>query len=187
MKEVGGYLIERSNPILECSELAIALVSDTRDSLFVVTKGQTMDTREPELLQAFCRLLEGLQGQASSTGSSQSAYVHASLAELFRFSSLHATIPILHQDRSFGALFVACSGDCRCDVDEIRLVSSMLSQASGAIRRAMLHEEEIMILQEPHAGPDGILRHYFQKPEDAVHFSAHRGECAHRHDGAHPG
>jgi two-component system response regulator HydG len=153
LREVGGYLIDRSKPILECSELAFALVSDTRDTLFVVTEGQTLDTREPEPLQAFCRLLEGLQGQACTTGSGQSGFMDASLAEVLSFSSLHATIPILHQGRSFGALFVACSGDCRCDVDEIRLVSSMLSQASGAIRRAMLHEEEIMTLQSRMQAP----------------------------------
>jgi two-component system response regulator HydG len=147
LREVGGYLIERSKPILECSGLAFALISDARDTLFVVTDNQTLDTREPEPLEAFCRLLEKLQGQPSSTGTGQSGSVEPSLAELIRFSSLHATIPILHQDRSFGALFIACSGDCRCDTDELLLVSSMLNQASGTIRRAMLHEEEIMTLQ----------------------------------------
>jgi len=153
LREVGGYLIDRSKPILECSELAFALVNDARDTLFVVTEEQTLRTREPEPLQVFCRLLDGLHGPVSSSGPGQSTHVDDSLAELLRFSSLHATIPILHQDRSFGALFAACSGECRCDVDEIRLVSSMLNQASGAIRRAMLHEEEIMTLQSRMQAP----------------------------------
>lgn len=106
LKEIGAYLIDQAKPILECSELGFVLLNDARDTLFVVAEGQRQDTREPEPLQAFCRLLERPRAQPISTGSGQPRSVEASLAELLGFSSLHATILILHQDRPFGALFV---------------------------------------------------------------------------------
>ncbi len=52
-------------------------------------------------------------------------------------------IPLAHDKRVFGGLIIACGGHCRCHSDEVELVASMLTQAAGVIKRAILHEDEI--------------------------------------------
>jgi transcriptional regulator with GAF, ATPase, and Fis domain len=147
LKEVGGCLINRFRPIVECSQMALLILNDTRDALFIVTENQALELREPEPVQSIGSALEGLDQQGKPQVLTQSNLMVPLIAEVFQLTTLHTTVPLIHEKRTFGALLIACAGECRCNHEEIRLVSLMLNQAVGVIRRAMQHEEEIRELQ----------------------------------------
>jgi DNA-binding NtrC family response regulator len=69
------------------------------------------------------------------------------VTEILQFSAVHATIPLVHEKRTFGALVIASSGEPKPREEEIHLVGLLLHQAAGIIRRAVMHEEEIRELQ----------------------------------------
>jgi DNA-binding NtrC family response regulator/HAMP domain-containing protein len=145
--EIGAYLIERLSPILACSQMAFLLVNDTRDTVFVIAENETSEVKDPGPVQAMTRLLSGLQGQNDRGVAADCAIPSETISRILSFSELHSILPVAHETRTFGALLIACSGACRCEDAELRLVASMVSQAAGVIRRALLHEEEVRELQ----------------------------------------
>ncbi|MCK5192425.1 MAG: sigma-54-dependent Fis family transcriptional regulator, partial [Desulfobulbaceae bacterium] len=58
-----------------------------------------------------------------------------------------ATFPLHHENQFLGAMLVACSGECRDETKAMELLDLLLNQASGAIKRAAMQEEEIHNLQ----------------------------------------
>ena len=54
-----------------------------------------------------------------------------------------ALFPIKFENQIIGVLSIACPGNCTCVTKELDIVDMLLAQASGAIRRAIAHEEEI--------------------------------------------
>jgi DNA-binding NtrC family response regulator/HAMP domain-containing protein len=143
LKEIGRCLINRFRPIVECRQMALLVRNDAQDGVYIVTESQAIDLREPEPVQSICTALEGLEKQEKPNPPGDFRLMAPLLAEVFQLATLHTAIPFLHEKRLFGALLVACTGECRCNPEETGLVAMMLNQAAGVIRRAMLHEEEI--------------------------------------------
>ncbi len=56
-------------------------------------------------------------------------------------------VPMFHERRTFGVLFIGSDAPLRCESEEFDVVGSMLSHADGVIRRAIHHEEEVRALQ----------------------------------------
>ena len=63
--------------------------------------------------------------------------------ENFHAAAQIATFPIYHENQLLGALLIACPGNCKCDAKEMEVISLILNHSSGAIRRAVSHEEEM--------------------------------------------
>ncbi len=153
LKEIGSYLAMKFRSILECSQMAFILISDTRDTIFIVTETQTITLKEPEPVQSFSAILDELSAQQKRDLMSNPGLMTPFVSEVLQMSAVHSTIPLIHDRRTFGALVVACAEECRCGDEEIHLVGLMLNQAAGVIRRAVLHEEEIRELQSRIASP----------------------------------
>jgi two-component system response regulator HydG len=145
--EIGAYLIERLSSIFSCSRMALLLVGDTRDTVFVIVENDAGEVKDPGAVQAMTRLLDGMQRQNHPAVAADCAVSAQTIHSILPFPDLHGILPVVHEARTFGALLIACSGPCRCEDAELRLVASMLSQAAGVIRRALLHEEEVRELQ----------------------------------------
>ncbi len=144
LREIGSYLIGKFRPILECGQAAFVLLNDTRDTLFIIRENRFLELKEPDAVQDISAILNNLMKLDFSASASPMSPL---IIEILQFSALHTAIPLAYEKSALGALFVACSDKCRCTERELKLVSLMLNQSSGVIRRAMLHEEEIRELQ----------------------------------------
>lgn len=153
LKEIGSYLAGQFRPILECGQMAFLLINDTRDALFIVNERQTINLKEQGPVQSFSAILDQLNVGESPGVTADSSLIMSLVSEVLQMGSVHATIPLVHEKRPFGALVIACGNECRCGEEEIHLVESMLNQAAGVIRRAVLQEEEIRELQSRVTSP----------------------------------
>jgi two-component system response regulator HydG len=71
-----------------------------------------------------------------------------------------AVLPFHHQREFLGAMVIGCPLECTCVTNELDVIELILKQTSGALRRAVLHEEEIRNLRariEPTAGFSGMV------------------------------
>lgn len=153
LQEMGAYLIKKFNPILECSRMAFVMINDTHDALFIVTERQAIELKESGPVQTFSSILDGLQEQEKPCATGCSGLMASLTSEILQFEAPRATIPLVHDKRTFGVLMVAGAEECRCGAEEIKVVRLMLAQAAGVIRRAVLHEEEIRELQSRITAP----------------------------------
>ncbi|MDR3553372.1 MAG: sigma 54-interacting transcriptional regulator [Syntrophobacteraceae bacterium] len=153
LKEIGAYLIDKFRPILECGRIAFIMISDTRDALFIITDKETINLKEPGPVQNFSAMLDELNEKEEPDSTNDLGLMAPFVCEVLRFKTVQTTIPLIHEKRTFGALVIAGSPESPCGETESHLVRSMLSQAAGVIRRAMLHEEEIRELQSQVASP----------------------------------
>jgi transcriptional regulator with GAF, ATPase, and Fis domain/HAMP domain-containing protein len=153
LKEIGTHLIDMFRPILECGQMAFVMINDTRDGLFLVSEKQIINLKEPGPVQSFSAILDEFDAREVRSPASNPGLITPLVTEVLQFSAVHATIPLVQEKRTFGALVIACPGERGCGEEEIHLVGLMLSQAAGVIRRAMLHEEEIRELQSRITSP----------------------------------
>ena len=98
-----------------------------------------------------------------------------------------AVLPFHHQQELLGAMVIGCPVECTCVTKELEVIELILKQTSGALRRAVLHEEEIRDLRariEPTAefsgmiGKDPKMQVIYKLIEDVAPDRCHR---------AHPG
>jgi two-component system response regulator HydG len=75
------------------------------------------------------------------------------------------TFPLHHENQLQGAMLIACPGNCACVTTELDIIDLILTQTTGAIRRSVIHEEEIRELRTR------IERDHRQRPADAKHLS----------------
>ncbi len=147
LREIGTYLIHTFSSILESTQMAFLMLSDSRDTLFLIGEHQTLDLRESEVILDVSTLLDGLDAAKNRTSAGIDRSLPRLIAEILQLTDVHLAIPLVHDKKTFGGLVVCCSRECRCTEEEIRLVGLVLSQSTGVIRRALLHEEEIRELQ----------------------------------------
>jgi two-component system response regulator HydG len=71
-----------------------------------------------------------------------------------------AVLPFHSQSGFLGAMLIGCPAECSCVTKELDVIELILKQTSGALRRAVLHEEEIRELRariEPTAEFSGLI------------------------------
>ena len=144
LQEIGSYLLKTFQNMLKCSHMALLIFNDNQDFLFALTVGEVKTFREPKQLRNAASVLEGKAKIISSRRKILSAPL---IPKDFQSTAGQTIIPIRRTKQAFGCLVVGCPADCRCNDSEIEVVSAMLSQAAGVIRRAVLQEEEIRDLQ----------------------------------------
>jgi DNA-binding NtrC family response regulator/HAMP domain-containing protein len=153
LREIGSHLIDRFRPILNCDQIALLMINDPRDALFLVNEKQIVHLKEPGPVQSFSTILDELNALEGVDLKANPGLMTPVVTEVLQFSALHTTIPLVHENRTLGALVFACSSEPKPGDDEIHLVGLMLNQAAGIIRRAVMHEEEIRELQSRVSSP----------------------------------
>jgi len=142
--EIGSYLLRTFLNIQKCSRMALLIFSDNQDLLFALTADEFKTFKEPKHLRTAASVLEG---QAKIISSRRKPLSPPLVPDDFQTAARQTIIPIRRAKQAFGCLVVACPADCRCNDSEIDVVSAMLAQAAGVIKRAVLQEEEIRDLQ----------------------------------------
>ena len=69
------------------------------------------------------------------------------LPDVFKVAEKLVTFPLYHENQLQGAMLIACPGNCECVTKELDIIDLILNQTAGAIRRSVIHEEEIRELR----------------------------------------
>jgi two-component system response regulator HydG len=157
LNEIGTFLIKEFQHILKCNLMVLFIFSESKDILFALSETDTTAVNQPDVIQSTEAILEDVPNLMFSE---ESPFKPPLVPEDFLEVTRQAIIPLYHQTQLFGALVIACPGSCECSRNDVDVVSSILTQAAGTIRRALLQEEEIRDLQtrmEVSEGFSGIV------------------------------
>ena len=142
--EISSSLINTFKNVLKCSEMVFLILGSDHDLLFVSSGNETRTLREREPIESVATLLAD---RTEITFLKKRSFSPPLVPDYFQTTARQAVIPLLHEKQLFGALLIACPGDCDCNVKEIDVVRLMLTQAAGVIKRAVLQEEEILEIE----------------------------------------
>jgi two-component system response regulator HydG len=143
LKDVASYLISKFQELVSCSDLGLFILGSNMDTLFVFSGDEikifNKDSFEDSL--PVLRQLEGIN--FVKTGALKSHL----LPGTFQSASRLAAFPVYHEKRFLGAMMVSCPGGCQCDIKELEVIHLILNHSSGAIKRAIAHEEDMLQIQ----------------------------------------
>ena len=144
LHDVGVYLIRAFKSVVECRNMALLVVNVPRDEAFAVTE-QGTTALGAEAAAIATETFAGLP----KVGFLDREQVAAQLLKLGEGSYKRlAVLPVSHQREFLGAMLIGCPSDCTCVTQELDVIEVLLNQASGALLRAVRHEDEIRDLQE---------------------------------------
>lgn len=150
LDEMRSSLMARMRGMLACDHMAILAFNQGKNLLFVLGEDSCKMFRDPELVREVKRTLEGIKKVAFPR---PVPFHPPVVSALFSTAARQGVIPF-RQGRLHGALAAACPAGCSCDTAALQSVGLVLSQAAGALGRAILHEEEIHGIVAP--GADGF-------------------------------
>ncbi len=144
LQEIGSFLIMRFQHIFKCGHMVLLVFSSNQDLLFALSMEGSKALKERESIQTAKALLKGME---KVTFAKKMPFKPPLVPENFKEAARQAIVPLHHENKPFGALIIACPGDCACNLEEIDSAGLILTQAAGVIERAILQEEEIRDLQ----------------------------------------
>jgi len=144
LKEVSAYLISKFQELVSCSDLALFILSNRTDTLFVFS-GNDIKTHNRSSFENDLAVLKQLNGITFIKKGAVNALI---LPGTFQTAAQFAAFPVYHENRFLGAMMVSCPGNCQCDIKELEVIHLILNHSSGVIRRAITHEEEMRHIQK---------------------------------------
>ncbi len=141
---VGAFLMIELQRILSTSFMRLFVFSSDRSTLFALSDRGTESIKDKELVEVASDTLKGLTGVNISP---KKSFKPPLVPDHFPENGRQTIIPLYDGDRLDGACIVVCAQDCLCDETELNMVALILEQASGTIKRAVMHEEELSSLQ----------------------------------------
>lgn len=153
LEEVGSTLVRRISGILQCREMALLVLSDKQDRLYVVSDRSACAVREEHVLRSFAETLDGL---GSRTLFDRRVFKPPLVPDHFESYPRQAVVRLENEYQVQGALVIACPDECACDFTELDWVTLILAQSSGVVRRAVLQEEAAEDLHRRLEQPTGF-------------------------------
>jgi len=144
LEGVGAFLMKEVKQILDTDCMQLFVFSTDRSAIFVLSQKGADIIREPEVILTVSAIIEGLKGVNIAP---QKIFNPPLIPDSFPANGRQTIIPLQIQNYNDGAFVVVCPPDSLCDETRLDLVALILEQVSGAIRRAVVHEEEIRSLQ----------------------------------------
>ncbi|UCH21192.1 MAG: sigma 54-interacting transcriptional regulator [Deltaproteobacteria bacterium] len=143
LKDVCTYLIEKFQSIVACQHMVLLIFSSNRRDLFVLTEKKFQVLNKDSFESAF----SALQALETLTFAERDIFNSTPLAVEFQSAKRLAIFPFHHENELLGSMLVACPGDCHCLEKDLDVIELLMNQTSGAIKRAVLYEEEIRNLR----------------------------------------
>ena len=138
LREVGATLAQRIARILRCSEIALLVLSEKHERLYVLSEHMAEVIRDDSLISHFSATLDNLGSKVLF----EKPLLKAPLAPRnFEALPRQAVIRLDNEHQVDGALLIGCAESCACDLAELEWVSLILRQSAGVVRRAVLQEE----------------------------------------------
>ena len=143
LKDVCRYLIKELQGIVTCKDMCMLVFSSNRENIFLQTENasSTLDkatSQKATALLSRVKKMEFLDADPSCT---------FYLPDIFQTIKQLVTFPLYHENQLQGAMLISCPGNCACVTKELDIIDLILNQTTGAIRRSVLHEEEIRELR----------------------------------------
>jgi transcriptional regulator with GAF, ATPase, and Fis domain len=143
LEEMGAVLLKRLKGSMLCQHLGLAVLNSAQDSLHVLSEHKAETFHDPQIVQKAKERLEGIR---KITFSRRKLFKPPMVPEELNPVARQVVIP-LEDGQACGALIVACPEKCACNPEEVERVRLILNQSAGALRRAILHEDEINALK----------------------------------------
>lgn len=143
LKDVCRHLIKKLQSIVTCKDMCMLIFSSNTDNIFLQTEEESRILDVGSTQRAFS-LVSGLEKMKFLKVDPSDA---AFLPVEFKTSQNLAVFPLRSENQLQGAMLIACPGNCACVTKELDIIELMLNQTAGAIRRSVIHEEEIRELR----------------------------------------
>ncbi len=141
---IGSFLTMELNNIINKHDMRLLIFNSNRDLLFALSDRKTEIFSEPELIQNVSTILSDL---SDITISSKRIFTPPLIPADYPTKGSQTIVPLQFMSPADGALIIACGPKCRYEEKKLNLVSLILAQSTGTIKRAIIHEEEIHNLQ----------------------------------------
>ncbi|MBT8349725.1 MAG: sigma 54-interacting transcriptional regulator [Deltaproteobacteria bacterium] len=143
LRDVSSYLITKFHELVACSDLALFIFATNQKSLFTFSGSNFRILERGTFEDSFSvlRKMEGINFVKKEAVNS------LPLPDTFQSSNRLAAFPIYHEKQFIGAMMVSCPDSCQCDVKELKVIHLILNHSSGVIKRALMHEEEMLHIQ----------------------------------------
>ncbi|MEE9536867.1 MAG: sigma 54-interacting transcriptional regulator [Desulfobacterales bacterium] len=143
LRDVCRYLIKELQGIVTCKDMCMLVFSSNRENIFLqsenasLTLDKASSQKAAELLSRV-KKIEFLEADQSHT---------FFLPDVFQAVERFVAFTLYHENQLQGAMLIACPGNCSCVTKELDIIDLILKQTAGAIRRSVMHEEEIHALR----------------------------------------
>jgi transcriptional regulator with GAF, ATPase, and Fis domain len=143
LSDVCMYLIKRLQGIVTCNDMCMLILSNDRDHVFLQSENQFQVLDIAASQKAIATLIDLDKKRFLKNDSFNAAF----LPDKFKSANNLATFPLRYENQLQGAILIACPGNCNCVTKELDIIDLILGQTAGAIRRSVIHEEEIRKLR----------------------------------------
>jgi transcriptional regulator with GAF, ATPase, and Fis domain len=143
IREVCMYLIKRLQGIVTCNDMCLLILSSNNDHVFLQTENDFRILDIVASQKAISILIDVDKMSFLKNDSFNAAF----LPDKFKSASNLVIFPLHYENQLQGAMLIACPGNCNCVTKELDIIDLILNQTAGAIRRSVLHEEEIRDLR----------------------------------------
>ena len=139
LRDVCRYLIKELQDIVTCKEMCMLIFSSTRENVFLQSENVSL-TLDKTASKKAAGLMSGVKKMEFLRIDPDTIFF---MPDIFHIAEKLVTFPLYHENQLQGAMFIACPGNCACITKELDIIDLILNQTAGAIRRSVLHEEEL--------------------------------------------
>ena len=143
LRDVCRYLIKQLQDIVTCNDMCMLVFSSNRENIFLQSENASL-TLDKASSQKAAELLSRVKKMEFIKADPASTFF---LPNEFEAAQNLVTFPLYHENQLQGAMLIACPGNCACVTKELDIIDLILNQTAGAIRRSVIHEEEIRKLR----------------------------------------
>ncbi len=137
---VGSFLIKELQAILKSHYMLFYVFSNDHINLFALSEKGAKVIRDDERIEVVSELIQSLDGTTTFIDDPLPDTV---IPEDFPEKWQQVVIPLKTWNNLDGVFIASCKQNYIFDDKELNMVSLILKQASGTIKRAILHEEEV--------------------------------------------
>ena len=156
LSDVCAYLIRSFKTLIECRNMSLVVFNSRSDEAFVTSERGTF----PLGAEAAGHAHGAFSGLTGIRFIEKEKLAAMPLPLDLQGARQLAVLPFHYQSEFLGAMLIGCPAECACVTKELDVIELILKQTSGALRRAVLHEEEIRELRariEPTAEFSGLI------------------------------
>lgn len=139
LNEIGDYIIKTLKSVVQCRNMAIAVLDEKRRALIFISA----NTHTPVYRENFDELYSHLEGIGEFGWLPAEQVGVLPVPEHLSSARRLAVFPFHYENRILGALMVACTDNCHCLQNELKVVALLLGQTAGALNRALICEREL--------------------------------------------
>ncbi|MBW2409220.1 MAG: sigma 54-interacting transcriptional regulator, partial [Deltaproteobacteria bacterium] len=156
LNEVCAYLVKKLQSIVTCNDMAVVVFNHGSNTLFCYSGQDCALWPEDHSRIVYNFLVKFKETTFIRSDQGKMKF----LPKAFGASEKMVAFPLRHEGQFLGSMLIACPGECDCVTKDLDIIEIILAQSTGAIRRAIAHEEEIRELRtriEKSSGFGGLI------------------------------